>query len=55
MPAFQIVQATQNAVILSEHSESKDLRIINSAKQGVSAKILRLRAAPSAQDDKRSC
>ena len=32
-------------------AESRDLRTINTAKQSVSAKILRLRAAPSAQDD----
>ena len=38
-------------VILSERSESKDLRTDLTANVAVSVKILRLRASPSAQDD----
>ena len=41
----------KRVVILSERSESKDLRTTVTALQKSSAKILRLRALRSAQDD----
>ena len=40
-----------NFVILSEQSESKDLRTFRYICTKIGAKILRLRASPSAQDD----
>ena len=42
---------SKQSVILSEHSESKDLLMLVTASGQITGKILRLRASRSAQDD----